>query len=261
MNTEKAKALLQQQIDKSVELQQKSRFCPEWKAWQRDTEVLIEKVFSENSRNLKDFSDISYSVGVWYTGMPESKNVEAYNQGMETAREFLSSMIHELDLYADNATPVETNIKAQLRDLFYRFHIICRQLRERREGRPTLEIEDEYDAQDLLHALLQIYADDIRKEEWTPSYAGGSSRMDFLLKKEQIVVEVKKTRKGLGAKEIGDQLIIDVGRYGTHPDCRALFCFIYDPEGRIGNPIGIERDLQGTGKNIDVEVFIFPKGK
>ena len=42
-------------------------------------------------------------------------------------------------------------------------------------------MEDEYDVQDLFHALLTIYFEDIRKEEWSPSYAGGASRMDFLL--------------------------------------------------------------------------------
>jgi hypothetical protein len=62
-----------------------------------------------------------------------------------------------------------------------RFHSVVRQLRERREGRAMLEVTDEYDVQDLFHALLMIHFDDVRKEEWVPSYAGGASRMDFLL--------------------------------------------------------------------------------
>lgn len=45
-----------------------------------------------------------------------------------------------------------------------------------------LFLEDEYDVQDLPHALLLLYFDDVRAEEWTPSYAGKSARMDFLLK-------------------------------------------------------------------------------
>ena len=56
----------------------------------------------------------------------------------------------------------------------------------------------------------QLHFDDIRPEEWTPSYAGSSARMDFLLKKEQIVLEIKKTRKGLVAKEAGEQLIVEL---------------------------------------------------
>ena len=130
-----------------------------------------------------------------------------------------------------------------LKQIFMRFHKIARQLRNRHGNRETLSIEDEYDVQDLLHALLYLYYDDVRAEEWTPSYAGKSARVDFLLKNEKTVIEVKKTRQGLADKEVGDQLIIDVDRYKEHPDCEKLICFVYDPEGRIGNPNGIMDDL------------------
>jgi hypothetical protein len=53
-----------------------------------------------------------------------------------------------------------------------RLHVVARQLRVRHDGRPTLEIRDEDDVQDLLHALLRVDFDDIRTEEWTPSYGG-----------------------------------------------------------------------------------------
>lgn len=141
-----------------------------------------------------------------------------------------------------------------------RFHLVARQLRERHNDRSTLDISDEYDVQDLLHALLKIHFDDIRTEEWTPSYAGGSSRMDFLLKKEKIVIEVKKTRDGLGPKELGDQLLVDRERYQKHLDCKVLFCFVYDPKGRISNPQGLEKDLTKETKEIIVRVLIVPKG-
>lgn len=141
-----------------------------------------------------------------------------------------------------------------------RFHLCVRQLRERYNNRPTLDISDEYDVQDFLHSLLKIHFDDIRTEEWTPSYAGGSSRMDFLLKKEKIVIEVKKTRSGLGSKELGDQLLIDIGRYQKHTDCKVLLCFVYDPEGRISNSQGLEKDLTKEFEEIKVRVLIAPKG-
>jgi hypothetical protein len=124
-----------------------------------------------------------------------------------------------------------------------RFHDVARQLIQRRESRPTLEIKDEYDVQDLLHALLRIDFDDIRPEEWTPSYAGSSSRMDFLLKGHGIVVETKMTRKGLAGKEVADQLIIDVARYCGHQECKTLICLVYDPSGSVKNPRGLETDL------------------
>ena len=148
----------------------------------------------------------------------------------------------------------EKPIKA-LQRICSKFHLIARRLRNRYNSRETLNVTDEYDVQDLLSALLVLYFDDIRSEEWTPSYAGKSARMDFLLKNEKIVVEVKMTRKGLADKEIGDQLIIDIERYKEHPDCDILICFVYDPEGRITNPQGLSGDLQSQSKD-DLKVIV-----
>lgn len=139
-----------------------------------------------------------------------------------------------------------------------KFHSVARQLRDRYNERATLDIEDEYDVQDLIHSLLRLNFEDIRKEEWTPSYAGGSSRMDFLINPFGIVLEIKKTRKGLGAKELGKQLIDDIVRYKKHPDCKTLVCFIYDPEERVNNPKGFTTDLKNLDNEFDIEVFISP---
>jgi hypothetical protein len=85
--------------------------------------------------------------------------------------------------------------------------------------------------------------------------------MDFLLKSEQIVVKVKKTRKNLSDKQLGEQLIIDIAKYAEHPNCKTLICFAYDPEGRIANPRGVEDDLMArNSESIQVLVFIRPKG-
>ena len=76
----------------------------------------------------------------------------------------------------------KTDPQQVLEQLFNRFHKVARQLRTRHNDRNTINISDEYDVQDLLNALLQIFFDDIRPEEWTPSYAGSAVRMDFLIK-------------------------------------------------------------------------------
>lgn len=144
--------------------------------------------------------------------------------------------------------------------IFSKFHSVARQLRERYDHRATLDIEDEYDVQDLLHSLLKIYFQDIRPEETTPSYAGGSRRMDFLLKSEKVVIEVKKTRKRLSAKEVGEELLVDIAAYSEHPDCNTLICFVYDPEGIICNPVGLETDLaKQSSEKLKVIVQIYPK--
>ncbi|SEW34334.1 hypothetical protein SAMN05428988_4111 [Chitinophaga sp. YR573] len=159
-----------------------------------------------------------------------------------------------------NPTNVEKDATFLIGVLCDRFHLIVKQLRQRHNDRPTLDINDEYDVQDLLHSLLKIYFDDIRPEEWNPSYAGSSTRSDFLLKDEQIIIEVKKTRTGLKAKQLGEQLIIDIAHYKNNFGCKILYCFVYDPEGYISNPKGIESDLSKNETGFNVIVNIIPKG-
>ncbi|MEL7657861.1 MAG: hypothetical protein AAGU75_18360 [Bacillota bacterium] len=172
--------------------------------------------------------------------------------------ELLNSLIEYIkkdyiSTYKKNAI----NVDFILNLIFSRFHKVARQLRSRYADRPTLEVEDEYDVQDLLYALLQLFFDDIRKEEWTPSYAGGCARQDFLLKENKTVIEIKKTRANMSDRNLGEQLIIDIDKYKSHPDCKRLICFVYDPEGRLGNPQGIINDLNQQHEGF-VKVYIKP---
>jgi hypothetical protein len=83
--------------------------------------------------------------------------------------------------------------------------------------------------------------------------------MDFLLKRERIVIETKMAREGLDAKKLGEELIVDIARYATHPDCGTLVCFVYDPAGRIRNPAALEGDLSKTHGELVVRVLIRPR--
>ena len=155
--------------------------------------------------------------------------------------------------------PLEMLQIKRLQKILSKFQSVVEKLRDRHANRETLDVKDEYDVQDLLHALLVIDFDDIRPEEWTPSYAGQSARMDFLLKDEKIVVEVKMTREGLSDKGIGNQLIVDIERYKNHPDCDTLICFIYDPISNIRNKKGLITDLEEkSSKQLKVMVIINP---
>jgi hypothetical protein len=140
-----------------------------------------------------------------------------------------------------------------------RLHQVIRQLRQRHGGRPTLDVSDEYDVQDLLHALLNLHFNDIRKEEWVPSYGGANSRMDFLLPEIEAVVEIKMMRPNLSTRQLGEELIVDKARYKSHPRCRTLFCVVYDPEGRVANPRGVEADLSEDSETMITRVMIVPK--
>jgi REase_DpnII-MboI len=150
---------------------------------------------------------------------------------------------------------------ALVRAICERFTIVANTLGERHESRPTILMADEYDVQDLLCALLRLHFADVRPEEWTPSYAGNAGRMDFLLKSEQIVVEVKMTRKGLGQKEVVTQLAEDILRYQSHQDCKTLMCFVYDVAGKCTNPTALENDLTKRHGDLEVIVIVEPKSR
>ena len=205
---------------------------------------------------------------------------DSYNEGVnnlsrsssyasvEEIRGVVSAVITRIErnksLFADSKGPIsiapdQRKLIDSLDQVVLRFHAVAVQLRDRREGRTTLDVNDEYDVQDLMHALLRLHFDDVRPEEWVPSYAGSASRTDFLLPAIDTVVEVKRTRHGLNAKAVGEQLIVDIAKYKKHPQCRRLVCFVYDPEGRIANPVGIESDLNSGAHGIDVRVYILPK--
>ena len=258
MTKDKAISLFNKQLYQINELKKSHRSSPAFNKWDRDTQIIIEKIFGKNNRHIEDFNNISYSPWVISPNTHESAFQEAYLAGLNNAEAIINSFIREIEEFGIEESGEENNTSGNKINLTCnRFHSVARQLRLRHQNRSTIEIEDEYDVQDLLHALLKIFFDDIRSEEWSPSYAGGSSRMDFLLKNEQIVVEVKKTRKGLTDKEIGEQLIIDIEKYKSHPDCKTLVCFVYDPEGMIANPKGLERDLSKK-TDLIVNVFIEP---
>jgi REase_DpnII-MboI len=162
----------------------------------------------------------------------------------------------------DPGKEMESDIQsatARLMQLADSFHGVSLKLRNRRTGREPIVVNDEYDVQYVLAALLETRFEDVRPEEWTPSYAGGSNRVDFLLKKEAVLVETKMTRDGLTDRRLGDELIIDIAHYKQVMDCRALVCFVYDPGHRLSNPHGIENDLSRITDGLDVRVLIRPK--
>lgn len=55
------------------------------------------------------------------------------------------------------------------------------------------------------------------------------------------------TRPGLTARRLGEELLVDAGRYPRHPDCDAIIALVYDPDRLIPNPRGVEVDLTGQG--------------
>lgn len=196
----------------------------------------------------------------YYPNHSQTKRFETYVENGETLQVHCIAMVSILKAFsAIQPTSCRIEYDQILGNIFENFHRCAKQLQRRYDSRNTMEIKDEYDVQDFLNVLLKLHFDDVRPEEWAPSYAGGCNRMDFLLKDEEIAIEVKMTRKGLKDKEVGEQLIVDTAEYKSHPNCKTLYCFVYDPEEYIRNPRRIEKDLSGMKEGIDVKVFIRPQ--
>lgn len=190
------------------------------------------------------------------------------SNGRVTSKRGESSMIANKSRHEGNETIRETRVEpwtgdgasalVSIRKLCTGFHAVARQLRQRHDDRPTLDVEDEHDVQDLFHALLRLEFQDIRTERWIPGYAGGDERTTFLFPYEGLALVIKRTKPGLGGRELKAQLDIDAQRYSGRPDCQTLLCFVYDPEGRIANPREFEAALTREDEGGTIAVQISP---
>jgi len=174
----------------------------------------------------------------------------------------IDNHFHEADEVTPNRPFSETLSAIERVDLLCsRFHAVVDQLKQPKRGSKRglrSSPKDEYDVQDVLHALLWIFFSDVRREDPVPQRAGAASRTDFVLKQEQIIIEVKKTRANLRDNEVGKELIVDIERYKGRKDCKVLYCFVYDPEHYIRNPAGVE-ELSRNDPDLAVKVVVVPK--
>ena len=268
---EKGRELINRPITSQVEMDASEAGGEKW----RDFAIRLLSTFFDTMLVAEDYQTKTRRVSISLRELHFTEKKDSFKQRMSSRINELESIMESLELFAES--PMIANHQCEeysnnsfLKDsrigalekvelIANRFHIVARQLKQRHNDRSAFAIADEYDVQDLFHALLRLYFDDIRNEEWTPSYAGGTSRIDFLLKAEQIVIELKMTRQGMSARDVSNQLIIDTDRYQVHPDCKTLIAFVYDPQEYLNNPRGIENDLTRSVNSVPVRVIINPR--
>jgi hypothetical protein len=157
------------------------------------------------------------------------------------------------------SSPNDIDADLLLSHIFNNFSRFVHQLRRKRHNGRDCFISDEYDVQDLLHALLKLHFDDVRAEDWTPQNSGSNNRIDFLINDNQTAIEVKYAKDSHKDKQIGDELLIDLAKYSEYLNCKSLYCFIYDPDYCINNPKGLENDLNNKSTDsFKVKVFVRP---
>jgi hypothetical protein len=244
----------------------------QWETWCVKAKTIFKSKYPQHTGELNALASLGkpprvlpFSVGGGGQDTSYNPGSSFYHRKTEEARAKALALLKTVDdLNTENlAIQSPKNDRELALDrclhLLDRFELVARQLSRRHDNRSPLVLADEYDVQDLLHALLHIEFHDIRAEDVVPSQGGSPSRVDFVLYKERIVVEVKKTRSKLGNKELTTQINDDVGRYQRTPECDTLVCFIYDPEHRVKNPPGFEFDHSGSREKLRLITVVRPK--
>lgn len=137
-------------------------------------------------------------------------------------------------------------------------------LKERRKVKGyeqrNYEVDNEFDVQDLLYALLKSYFPMADIECPVSKIAQtASSRADIQIPEHGIIIEAKFVRQGDDQKKLLEQLILDCDYYSGWPDLKLLIFLIYDTN-KLTNILGIKNHLTGartTGdKSFEVKVLI-----
>ncbi|MGQ3322904.1 hypothetical protein ACT4MW_26595 [Pseudomonas brassicacearum subsp. neoaurantiaca] len=142
--------------------------------------------------------------------------------------------------------------------MLLRFHRFAKDLEHRPRSRKGIQLDDEYDVQFLVNALLRLQFDNVKPEEPSPSMAAGATRADFLLPEHGLFLELKMTRDGMTARSLADELILDIARYRAHPECHAIIFFVYDPRGLVKNSVALQTELSEIAGELPVSLIVSP---
>ena len=142
--------------------------------------------------------------------------------------------------------------------MLLRFHRFAKDLEHRPRGRKGIQLDDEYDVQFLVNALLRLQFDNVKPEEPSPSMAAGATRADFLLPEHGLFLELKMTRDGMTARSLADELILDIARYRAHPECHAIIFFVYDLRGLVKNSAALQTELSEIAGELPVSLIVSP---
>jgi REase_DpnII-MboI len=116
---------------------------------------VFNEVFGKNNYSIQISAEFDNGIRN-LSGSPSYKSVENI---LSVIRAVLTRLIRNPELLVSKEPtqigPDQAPVNAVL-NICHRFHEVAHQLIQRRESRPTLEIKDEYDVQDLLHALFEF---------------------------------------------------------------------------------------------------------
>jgi len=128
-----------------------------------------------------------------------------------------------------------------------------------RPGKLSYKIEDEYDVQDLVHAVLRAYLKYSVQEDTMNKVAGTrSGRVDISIEELGLLIEIKFSRRPDDNKVFFDAFSKDLVLYSSWAPLKHLFYIIYN-HNLLKDPEGLEK-LSGkkeiSGKKFEVKVIL-----
>lgn len=126
-----------------------------------------------------------------------------------------------------------------------------------KQNRNLIAIKDEYDVQDLLYFSLKSVFPEIKYEDDTSNYGGSAKRLDFYLKDEGIIIEVKHIDNA-DDKKYTKQMKEDLQSYHVVNTLTDIIFFIYAPNAiqDINNFNELEGEQTIQGKTFNVKVIV-----
>lgn len=224
----------------------------DYRAWHARARAVLPMDIAKKFDEHRDGSVFKTGINQ-YLGDPRKESVLRAEDGtfplgrwqhtFDSVRSRLEQQRNLLIEVAPEESPSE-HVAADLAAVLRRLPEFLHVLQQRRPEWPIGEaIKDERELQVVVEALLRTLFDDVRPEDYVSSRGGANSRVDFVLPEVGVVVETKMTRGSMTAQKLGEELLVDAGRYPNHPNCDAIIAYVYDPGRRLINPRGIERDL------------------
>ncbi|PCJ28515.1 MAG: hypothetical protein COA97_00760 [Flavobacteriales bacterium] len=149
---------------------------------------------------------------------------------------------------------VNKSADEQVRDILNNFSNAVKKINvNRRKGHSEYEIKDEYDVQDILYVILKSVFPNLRDEDPIPKVGGKSTKIDLIMREENILIEVKMIKeKDSNETHFIEELKIDFESYHECQWLKKLFCFVYDPLKKTKD-ISNFNDLNGVRKKKNQE--------
>lgn len=128
---------------------------------------------------------------------------------------------------------------------------------DRYDNRNGIEINDEYDVQDMLFVLLKGFFQDLEREDPVPKLAGKSSRIDLNIRSQGIMIEVKMIKqKDKDHKKFIEELKVDIINYSEWKELKYLILFTYDPCKKTTDDNHF-KELEGVNERNGTRFYIY----